>query len=116
MLGLTKQHRFFFYHSATDMRKGFNGLSGIILNEMEMNPLDGSVYIFVNRTRNRMKILVWDLDGFLLYYKRLEKGTFEIPLPSVEKELRLSWETLMLMLQGISLQKINRRKRYKKAS
>lgn len=116
MFGLTKQHRFYLYSQPADMRKGFDGLSGIVINKMAMDPIDGSVYLFLNRRRNRIKILVWDLDGFILYYKRLEKGTFEIPNETEADKMSLSWEVLMLILQGISLQKISRRKRYKRAS
>lgn len=114
MFGLTPHHRYYIYRPATDMRKGFDGLCGIVTEAMRMNPLDGSVYIFINRRKNRMKILVWDAYGFILYYKRLERGTFEVPTTSNEK-MCISWEVLMLIIQGISLQKIKRRKRYKRA-
>ena len=92
------------------MRKGFDGLSGLVRSEMRGNPQDGSVYIFINRRRDRMKLLLWERTGFTLYYKRLEHGTFEMP-----QDPHLSWETLMLMLTGIALQKIHRRKRYRRA-
>jgi transposase len=114
MFGLTPHHRYHIYQPATDMRKGFDGLCGIVTEAMGMNPLDGSVYIFINRRKNRMKILVWDTHGFILYYKRLERGTFELPATSNEK-MCISWEVLMLMIRGISLQKITHRKRYKRA-
>lgn len=94
------------------MRKGFDGLSGLVRSEMRGNPLDGSVYIFINRRRDRMKLLLWERTGFTLYYKRLEHGTFEMPQGA---DPHLLWETLMLMLTGISLQKIHRRKRYRRA-
>ena len=61
------------------MRKGFDGLCGLVHDKMDMNPMDGSVYLFINRQRNRMKMLVWEMGGFVLYYKRLEQGTFELP-------------------------------------
>ena len=98
----------------TDMRKGFDGLSGLIINKLGKNPIDGSVYIFINRRRDRMKLLVWQSYGFVLYYKRLESGTFEITW-SLENELSIEWETLMLIIQGVSIENIKRRKRYKRA-
>lgn len=96
------------------MRKGFDGLCGIVLDSMHMNPMDGSVYIFINRRKDRMKILCWDEYGFTLYYKRLERGTFELP-DSTDEKMHINWEVLMLMIRGISLQKISHRKRYKRA-
>lgn len=95
------------------MRKGFDGLSGLVQDEMSRNPLDGSVYIFINRRKDRMKLLVWESGGYLLYYKRLEQGQFELPESEVGEKLQLEWETLVLMLTGISLQQTGRRKRLK---
>lgn len=97
------------------MRKGFDGLSGIVMSQMLRQPTDGSVYIFINRRRDRMKLLVWQSHGFLLYYKRLERGTFE--LPSNENEcssMTINQETLLLMIGGIKLKNIERKTRYKK--
>ena len=116
MLGLTGQHKFYYYSGVTDLRKGFDGLCGLVRGEMESNPLDGNVYLFVNRKRDKMKILVWEPSGFWMYYKRLERGTFEIPKVNViNNKMELSWQTLMLMIEGISLQKIKKRKRYNRA-
>ena len=112
MFGLTESHRYYLYHGVADMRKGFDGLSGIVMDQMSSNPLDGSVYIFINRRRSRMKILLWERSGFLMYYKRLERGTFELPASA---ETGISWETLMLILSWISLKKIVKRKRYIRA-
>ena len=116
MIGLHAQQRYFLYAGVADMRKGFDGLSGLVLNHMGRNPMDGSVYIFINRRRNRMKLLVWESGGFMLYYKRLERGSFELPQTVKTDKIVLDWETLVMMLYGISLQKIIRRKRYQKAS
>ena len=95
------------------MRKSFDGLSGIVRNELGKDPLSGEVFIFINKRCNQVKILLWEGDGFLLYYKRLEKGTYELPswegqTPSVE----LRSDELMLILQGISLKSVRRRKRF----
>ncbi len=103
------------YLEPTDMRKGFNGLCGLVRSQMSGDPTDGKVYIFINRRRDKMKILVWESSGFILYYKRLEVGTFEWPKHSVESnKIVINWETLVLMFQGIKLTKIQRKKRYKK--
>jgi len=117
MFGLSDQHRYYFYTGVSDMRKGFDGLSGLILDQMRSSPIDGSVYVFINRRRDRMKLLVWQSDGFLLYYKRLERGTFELPSSKEElAKLELSQETLQLMIRGIKLKKIERKTRYKSPS
>lgn len=117
MFGLTDQHKYFLYNGIADMRKEFDGLSGIVINEMQGDPLSGGVYIFINRRRNRMKLLVWDSSGFTLYYKRLEKGTFEFPRSQDGTEYRsIKWNTLMLMIAGISLKQIHQRKRYDQCS
>ena len=79
MIGLTSHHKYYLYSEVCDMRKGFNGLSGIVRSKMKRSPLDGSVYMFINRRRDRLKMLVWESGGFMLYYKRLEQGTFELP-------------------------------------
>jgi len=116
MMGLTQQHKYYLSNQYTDMRKGFNGLSGLIMREYGRDPIDGSVYIFINRRRDKMKMLVWEEEGFMMYYKRLESGTFELPTGDKnERVMRINWETLVLMISGIKLGKIIRKKRYKRA-
>ena len=113
MFALTEQHRYYLYDGIADMRKGVDGLSGIVTNKMQGNPIDGSVYIFINRRRDRMKLLLFESNGFILYYKRLEKGTFEFPRSAEGLKYRtIKWETLVLMITGISMKGIHRRKRY----
>ena len=97
------------------MRKSFNGLSGLIKNELEADPLDGAVYIFINKRRNRIKLLVWDRTGFVIYYKRLERGTFELPMMNAQTlSCKINWEQLVCILEGVVLSSIKRRKRYVK--
>ncbi len=115
MIGLSSQHRYFMYNAACDMRKGFDGLSGIVTNEMGLNPIDGSVYIFINNRRNRMKMLVYEQGGFMLYYKRLEQGRFEKIKSTSGSNIGMSWEELILLIQGIKLGEIKRLKRHKRA-
>jgi transposase len=95
------------------MRKGFDSLCGIIQQHLQQNPLSGAVFIFLNKRRNQIKLLLWEGDGFSLYHKRLEKGTYELPLCSGEaRRAAISADQLLLILKGISLKHIRKRKRY----
>ena len=78
MFALGEHHRYYLYRAPADMRKGFDGLSGLVRQKMDSDPMDGSVYLFINRRRDKLKILVWTDGGFVLYYKPLENGTFEL--------------------------------------
>jgi len=66
------------------MRKSFDGLTGIVQNELKADPLGGAIFIFLNRRRNQVKLLLWEGDGFSLYHKRLEKGSYELPAVGVK--------------------------------
>lgn len=113
MIGLSAQHRYFMYNGAIDMRKSFDGLSGVVKNILARDPLDGDVYIFLNRSKHIIKLLVWDKTGYSLYSKRLERGTFELPNRiSVGTGSKLNWDELLLILEGISLRSVRRRARY----
>lgn len=99
------------------MRKGFDSLSGMVMQQMQMNALSGDVFIFINKKRNQVKLLLWEGDGFSLYYKRLEQGTYE--LPAIDKNsnsVNITSQQLQLILQGISLKSVRRRKRYQHAA
>ena len=98
------------------MRKGFDTLSGVIRSEMKLNPMSGNMYIFFNRSRTHLKILLWDRDGFDLYFKRLERGTFEIPASNPSDATLISAQTLALILQGIVLSSVKRKKRFEYAA
>ena len=100
------------YRNFTDIRKSFDGLCGIVQNELRQDPMNGDVFIFINRRRTHIKLLTWDRDGFALYYKRLEKGTFELPPAGQQEQVTVSVSQLMLMLQGISMKQIKYRPRY----
>jgi len=113
MFALTSSFNYYLYNGPTDMRMSFNGLSGLIQSRMSRNPLSGEVFIFINKRRDHMKLLHWEYGGFILYYKRLESGTFELPVHrSGETALPLFWPQLMMMIEGISLQHVKTRKRY----
>ena len=94
------------------MRKGFDGLSGLVQQGLLKDPLSGDVFVFFNRRRSQVKLLVCMGDGFSTYHKRLEKGTYEIP-ETPAGELRS--DELMLILQGIWLRSVRRRKRFNRA-
>jgi hypothetical protein len=113
MFSLNERNRYFLYRSATDMRKGFDGLSGVVRNSLGMDPLSGDVFIFLNRRRTHMKLLVWEESGFVVYYKRLEKGRFEYPNRTGSGgSLVISWRQLMLIIEGIELKSVRQRKRF----
>jgi len=95
------------------MRKGFDGLCGLVNVELDRRPVGGEVFIFVNHQRDKIKMLHWEQGGFVLYYKRLERGTFELPrISSQGKTCQISWSSLMLMVEGISIEKYKQRRRY----
>ena len=113
MLHLSAACRYFLYNGNTDMRKGFDSLCGIISSQMKENALCGAVFIFFNKKHNQVKLLLWEGDGFAMYYKRLEKGTYEVAAADRDNTtLSISSEQLQLILQGISLKSVRRRKRY----
>jgi len=111
MFSLTSSHRYYLYDQPTDMRKSFDGLSGIVQSQLQRNPANGSVYVFINKKRNKIKLLHWESGGFALYYKRLEKGVYEMPRTR-DKNHQLSWSTLMMIVEGISLDYLRRRPRF----
>lgn len=95
------------------MRKSFDGLCGLVSGQLDRIPTSGEVFVFVNRRRDRLKLLRWERGGFVLYYKRLESGTIELPNISRNKNSHtLQWSDLVMMIEGISLANIQRRKRY----
>lgn len=114
MLSLSPSIRYYLYRHPADMRKSFDGLSGLVRNELGQEPLSGDVFIFLNRRSNHIKLLLWEGDGFSLYHKRLEQGTYELPVRDHQEAcLILRSDELMLILQGIFLKSVRKRKRYR---
>ena len=107
MIGLTSTHRYFFHRGPTDMRKSFDGLCGLVKGAMKRDPQSGDVYVFVNRRRRLVKALVWDRTGFVLFYKRLEVGTFELPATGEP-----TWREMVMMLEGVDLKSARYHRRY----
>ena len=117
MLGFSSPQRFHLYRHPTDMRKGFDGLAGLVTSALRADPLNGDAYLFLNRRRNRLKLLVWESGGFVIYYKRLEKGTFELPEVSPSADaIELTWDELVLLISGIEFGSIKRRPRFRRQS
>ncbi|MCV6628601.1 MAG: IS66 family insertion sequence element accessory protein TnpB [Flavobacteriaceae bacterium] len=111
MFGLSIDLRFRLYSPPCDMRKSFDGLCGLVQNDLQSSPNDGTVYIFINKSRNKVKLLQWQSGSFVLYYKRLESGTFD--LPNYDKKvtsLSLTYAQLVLLIDGISIGNIRRKK------
>jgi transposase len=115
MLSIPSTVSIFLYTQPTDLRKGFDGLSGIVRREFHADPLDGSLFLFINRRRDRIKMLHFDGSGYWLYYKLLEAGTFEV-IASEDKCARIDSTQLAMLLGGVSLVGVKRRKRYQRAS
>lgn len=113
MLSFSAHQRYFLYGSTVDMRKGFNGLAGLVRQHIGHDLLSGDMFIFINRSRDRIKLLMWDKTGFALYYKQLEQGTFELPKTGGGKALEITWSELVMLLEGIDMYAIKRRKRYR---
>ena len=108
MLSIPPNTTIYWHTEPTDMRKGIDGLSGIVRGEFDGDPLDGSLYLFVNRRRDRMKILHWDGGGFWIYYRVLEQGTFEIRA-SDDRRLVIDATELAMLLGGVSLESKRRK-------
>lgn len=96
------------------MNKGIDSLFNLIKSESPLSPMGGDIYIFFGKNRQSLKLLKWDTDGFLLYHKRLERGSFELPkIDPASGYYELSWETFSLIMSGVSLDSARFRKRYK---
>ena len=97
----------------TDMRKGFDSLAALVRDYLKHDPLSGHLFLFVGRGKDRIKILYWDSDGFAIWYKRLEEGTFRLPAAKTAgKSVELKASELAMLLAGIDLTSIKRRKRF----
>lgn len=111
MLSLPFTFEFYFYSKAVDMRKSFNGLYLLILDMITIETLPGKMFIFLNKKRNKLKVLYWDKDGFAIWYKSLQKGLFEFPSCD-EKYLEINAETLQQIFYGFDLKNIKKQKRF----
>lgn len=112
MLHLSSTVRYFYYNGIADMRKGAYSLSGLVRNEMKRDVLSGDVFIFIGRRGNKIKLLRWDGDGFALYEKRLERGSFERPVTDSTGHFSINAQQLQYILQGVVLKSVKLRKRF----
>lgn len=111
MFGLSAATRIYLAAGATDMRKGFEGLYGLVRDRLSCEPLSGHIFLFSNAQRNRLKLLFWDGSGLWVCAKRLEKGRFRWPeTESEQTKVLLSPEELALLLGGIDLLETERRR------
>jgi transposase len=108
MFSLGNSQRYLLYSQACDMRKGFDGLCGLVNNELNRSPTDGAVYIFINRQRNQIKLLCWEPGGFVLYHKRLERGRFSVPDLAHNSGI-LQWPDLVLIVEGIEISTVRKK-------
>ena len=101
MIGSTRSLRVWAYPDPTDLRKGFDGLAGLVQGELRKDLLSGYCFLFTNRTRTRAKVLMWDGTGLCIYMKRLEQGRFACLWErSAEKSVKLTLSELALFLEG----------------
>ena len=117
LLTLSDRRNYHLYRKETDMRKGFNLLCGIVVNELGRQVMGGDAFIFINKPRTHLKLLLYEQGGFTIFYRRLEKGAFEVPAFDLDaKSMQITSDQLHFLLKGISLKEIKYRKRYQHVS
>ena len=115
MLTISSNTRISLCTTPIDMRKSFKGLLGIVRNTLEADPLADHLFVFLNRQHNLMKILYWDGDGFAIWYKRLETGTFRFPAVTGDnKSVEITRSGLSMILEGIDFSQLPKRTRFSK--
>ena len=113
MLSLAGSARVFLARSAVDFRKAHDGLVAIVREVFADDPLSGDLFVFLNRRRDRIKVLVWDKDGFWLLYKRLERGTFErLSIPDGAARVELDRARLSMLLEGVASKSLRFRRNF----
>ena len=113
MIGVGASSRIYLYRGVADMRKGFDGLSGIVRDELSEDPMDGTLFVFLNRLRDKVKVLYWDKDGYAIWTKRLELGNFSLPSGGGGV---IGMSELALLLDGVSVRVVKRSARWRKAA
>jgi transposase len=115
MINLPHPVRVFLHTPPTDLRKGFDALCGLVSSAFAQDATSGHLFLFVNRRRDRLKILYWDRDGLAIWYKRLEVGSFQIPSARADAmSIEMTPTQLSLILSGIDLRSARQRKRYQR--
>ena len=114
MFGLSNNVSYFMCQHPVNMSKGIDSLFNLIISESPLAPMTGDVFVFFSKNRQSVKLLKWDNDGFLLYQKHLERGSFEMPRKNADTGYyELSWKTFSFIMSGISLESVQFRKRYR---
>jgi transposase len=117
MLTLPASVRIYVAAEPVDLRRGFDGLAAATRSVIGADPLSGHVFVFLNRRRNRIKLLVWDRTGYVVLYKRLERGTFHLSTQPCfgERHVEMDAGELGLMLEGLDLRNARRQVRWRRA-
>jgi transposase len=114
MLSLPPTVRIFLCAAPADLRKSFDGLSALVRQFLDADPLSGHLFVFRNKAGDRLKLLFWDRDGLVIYYKRLEEGTFVFPARPDGRSVEIRSADLAMLLDGVDLDSVRRRKRYRR--
>jgi transposase len=116
MIHLPASVRVYLCLTACDMRKSFDGLHALVQEHLDLDAFGGHLFVFASRRRDRIKILYWETGGFAIWSKRLEEGTYAVPLANSSEERRreITAEELGALLSGIDLSTATRRKRYQR--
>lgn len=116
LFGLGLQTKIYIAVEAIDMRKGFEGLHGLVRDHLGQDPLSGHLFLFTNKTKTRLKALVWDGSGLWVCAKRLEKGRFRWPETEGVRSLTLRTEELAMLVNGLDVKQTRQRKWYRKSA
>ena len=115
MIHLPASVRVYLCTSPCDMRRSFDGLHALVAERLQLDAFAGHLFVFANRRKDRVKILYWDRDGFAVWAKRLEEGTYAMPFDdSGEQRREMTAQELGALLSGIDLSRAKRRKRYQR--
>ena len=117
MIHLPASVRVYLCLTPCDMRKSFDSLHTLVREHLELDAFAGHLFVFASRRKDRVKILYWDRDGFAMWSKRLEEGTYEVPFDDAVEERRreITAQELGALLSGIDLEQVPRRKRYRRS-
>jgi transposase len=113
VLSLPPSVRIWLCVQPADLRKSFDGLAALVEQWLGGDPLSGHVFVFRNKAADRVKLLVWDEDGYVIYYKRLEAGTFRFPQSGDQAGVAIRAADLLMLLDGVDLASVRRRRRYR---
>jgi len=117
MLSLSSQVRIFLARDPVDMRKSFHGLIGLTESVLREDPLSGHLFVFINRRRDRIKLLYWGGTGFCIWYQQLEQGSYQLPDAATAgpEGIEITASQLSLILDGIDLASVRQRPRYRRS-